>query len=970
MITSVNSAVRTAFSLILAFTLIILWTPNANAWRILSAEHIPAGSVAMTPGPQGLWCGYEIEGDSILRVIDPDNGRIITTYAPPEAQCRGIGLYSGSIWFLGDQQLYCLGRDGRVTDQLDPPYEQMSGLVGTEDGFWTVVYDNGRFSLTLFEPGGEEARTFLTTLQHVGDISWDGEFLWVTDPIGGFIHRFNSVSEQEVAIFPTPTSEPGAIAYLDNQLSLIDEGLDEENQILYRIDPEGEPAPRLLPSAEHHDFGLVQVFTNFRWDIALYNIGGQELEVDTVHLVSGESGFRLGQMPGNINIQPDRWVMLQLYFAPNQYGYYTDTLMIVTNDPNNPNRRVSLTGLGIMPSRRLEVYPEMLDFGVVRADPWRDGNRLRRLALINVGIEDLRIDSLNNYIEEIFTFEQPDLPVTVTAAESLMVDFWFTPHRGIQYIDTLLIYSNHHANMAIEVVMRGQGSDSVYSAGTVMWQHHLEEGGQGMGSVARQNDINRDDIDDVVAVGPSGSVYCLNGFASDEADIIWQQDFGGAPYRPVGIAANGCLASGSDLNGDGCGDVIFGSGRDDRSVYGLDGADGRLIWRWDSRSVNGEGAVIRVSADNDRNGDGSVDPVVLIDAPEGGSSRVVRIDGATGSSVWVRNVPPATLIEPVDDLDHDGVLEYAISAAEILRVYGGYNGSLMHIIETGAISSLQLVGDLNEDQANDIIVALVGGGLEAWSILDEQQLWHIDRLTDEIELAEVLFIADYGADLNDDDIDELAGSDANGSLFLINPIQGECLWVDQTGREIYSLAIQSEFNNDPHPKLLVGYENGRIESRNGLDGELFWSFSGEQAGWQGAYHLFGFSDIDLGGSLDLVGLFGDRTVRCISSGGDLSIQPSSSNPVPFDPAFNSVYPNPFNGPVEIVFSLVNPASITLEIWNINGRRVDLRILGKYGSGTHRLHFDPNDNGLFSNGVYLFRLRGENYSSIYEGILLK
>jgi hypothetical protein len=64
------------------------------------------------------------------------------------------------------------------------------------------------------------------------------------------------------------------------------------------------------------------------------------------------------------------------------------------------------------------------------------------------------------------------------------------------------------------------------------------------------------------------------------------------------------------------------------------------------------------------------------------------------------------------------------------------------------------------------------------------------------------------------------------------------------------------------------------------------------------------------------------------------------------------YPNPFNPSTTIVFELNEQAEITLEIFDIQGRRADLVTAGSRSPGQHHL---PYDASALASGVYLYRL---------------
>ncbi len=72
---------------------------------------------------------------------------------------------------------------------------------------------------------------------------------------------------------------------------------------------------------------------------------------------------------------------------------------------------------------------------------------------------------------------------------------------------------------------------------------------------------------------------------------------------------------------------------------------------------------------------------------------------------------------------------------------------------------------------------------------------------------------------------------------------------------------------------------------------------------------------------------------------------------------NQNYPNPFNPTTEISFSLPEASTIVLEVFNINGQKVDLLASGSFTSGNHTVTWDATNK---PSGIYFYRLTaGEN-----------
>ena len=80
------------------------------------------------------------------------------------------------------------------------------------------------------------------------------------------------------------------------------------------------------------------------------------------------------------------------------------------------------------------------------------------------------------------------------------------------------------------------------------------------------------------------------------------------------------------------------------------------------------------------------------------------------------------------------------------------------------------------------------------------------------------------------------------------------------------------------------------------------------------------------------------------------------------------YPNPFNPSTVVRFGLPEPSDVTLEVFDVLGRRV-MRVLSRtpYPAGYHRVTLRPD--GLAS-GVYLYRLRAGAVTRTGKMVLLR
>jgi hypothetical protein len=203
------------------------------------------------------------------------------------------------------------------------------------------------------------------------------------------------------------------------------------------------------------------------------------------------------------------------------------------------------------------------------------------------------------------------------------------------------------------------------------------------------------------------------------------------------------------------------------------------------------------------------------------------------------------------------------------------------------------------------------------------------------------------------------------SIFVLRTdSNGDTLWTRRYGGEIESRAASVIINNESN-YVIAGYKeyadpdliNAYILCLN-PDGDSLWSKSLARGLWTEANSLIQTSD---GGyiltgqtknyyeedwELDLYIARLTPEITAINSG----IRPQVVQLV-----YN--YPNPFNTSTSIQYNLPHASAVTLDIYNILGRKVRTFYNGYQPAGSHSVIWDADD---LSSGVYFYRLTaGEN-----------
>jgi photosystem II stability/assembly factor-like uncharacterized protein len=211
------------------------------------------------------------------------------------------------------------------------------------------------------------------------------------------------------------------------------------------------------------------------------------------------------------------------------------------------------------------------------------------------------------------------------------------------------------------------------------------------------------------------------------------------------------------------------------------------------------------------------------------------------------------------------------------------------------------------------------------------------------------------------------------SFFFVNPSKG---WATRTISPIESYKIYStadsgktwSFQTDLNKNFFGGaiafsdLKNGWVV---GWGGFIYHTSNGG-ATWrdQTGATSRGLRDIKLLTDKKAVVVGDMGTVLYTESGGVLS-NSNTNDPPPEKFKLYPNFPNPFNSGTTIRFELPEASEVSVEFYDILGRKVDTVLLGGKTPGQHQFRYEPK---LLTSGIYFYRVRTE-YQSLTGKVLL-
>ncbi len=457
-------------------------------------------------------------------------------------------------------------------------------------------------------------------------------------------------------------------------------------------------------------------------------------------------------------------------------------------------------------------------------------------------------------------------------------------------------------------------------------------------------DVNGDGKQDVLFCAGDNDhyVYCVSGGSlGGVGQLIWQRNMG---------ASNWATALIDDIGGDGVAELVVGSWSASGQVRCLDGATGALRWTFDNGSYN---YIMRLVTLSDVNGNGWRDIAI------GSWERALRvIDGQDGTLIWqawagTLNGGDFWAVDRVDDLTGDGIDEVVGGSFDTKTyLFNGATGDTLWMFNTGArLYSVRGTADLSGTGSPDVLAGtqyLSSGG---WA-----------------------YAIEGGADLTA----APALATASGRALRAGSGRVELDWrcSEPLPFNVYRLPAGDAADRAERLAQAEAFAAGALSRREVLaaigeqplalplclnaapllpvEASGDWRYRLSDAAPAGAwrYELYG---------LDAEGkefLLLSLTPGLAPAGGPLLAA--------------ALAPNPFNPRTALYFELAEPATVSLAVYDLSGRRLASHPARDLPAGEQRLDWEAVDAAgrPLPAGLYLLELKAGAQSRRLRAILLK
>jgi outer membrane protein assembly factor BamB len=505
--------------------------------------------------------------------------------------------------------------------------------------------------------------------------------------------------------------------------------------------------------------------------------------------------------------------------------------------------------------------------------------------------------------------------------------------------------SNQEDGMKIKLLCVLFFSLSLLTAQSVVWSYYTTTGGTYVHFRATSTitDVDGDDHDDVITVSENDTLFCFSGISGL---VIWR------------FAADPCylergLISVPDLDGDSVADVVLGTIWGTRSVFAISGADGSVIWQYDTHEYGDGGWIYEVAMMEDVNGDTVVDILASAGGPD--AKRVYLFNGATGSKIWEYPAGYACYaVRAIGDISGDSIPDVAaatgnyVPAAYNVLFLDGTDGSLIRQVPLTASGLCVVpVGDIDDDTIPDVVCGTSGGTILALSGIDGSTIWTMNA-------GGMVWDLSLLPDVDNSGYPEILPSGvAMYSFRCLDAADGNTIWSAPAVDQIFVSVAVPDINGDSIWDVVggTGYTSSMLYTLDGLSGSVIWQYAigspVESAYWIDDIDGNEFADILVGTRHGWFYAFSDGNVAVLENSR-------------FIDGVTQVVSR-FGG-LEIKHDIPYGKPVRIEVYSILGQKMIDR----------RSRFTENpmniDINALSAGIYFCRLHNEEFSQLLKFVV--
>ena len=295
--------------------------------------------------------------------------------------------------------------------------------------------------------------------------------------------------------------------------------------IEFSVDPPPAEKPEMVvDDVGPHDFGTLKIDTRVEWTFTVSNASGAE---DTLKVRSVAVDEPFSASIESFELAPGRSQRLTVDFFPTEEGSFNKTLVVRSNDVENPRLEIRLTGQGVpeQPQMVLSTPTNDHDFGAVRIG----GGGEWTLVVANQGVDSLRVLEITTAAP--FGASPSTFDVPPGGEQNVLVTY--NPAEEGVHTGNLHIRTNDPNQRQVDVALTGEGVEFGVPVATVDTPADEQSGQVAINFHITDDDDSDVGIDFAYEVGGTRRAATVSGVgnsltAAQYADlalsIIWNTD--------------------------------------------------------------------------------------------------------------------------------------------------------------------------------------------------------------------------------------------------------------------------------------------------------------------------------------------------------------------------------------------------------------------------------------------------------------
>jgi hypothetical protein len=353
--------------------LLLLSVAMYSEWTVIESFAVPEGASGLAYDGEYIYCGiYGANGDEFYR-INPLNGSYELLFTNPLIGDSFGMTYDGEYLWITDHGTpsstpavaYQLDWDGAILSQFDLPDHYMSGIAWDNGNYWVSTYYDPDGYIYKLDGDGNILAGFAAPDNQPWDLCLANDYLWMADYWGDALYKIDPVDGSLLESHNSEGVDVAGVVFDGEYLWYCDNGVGYNQDLLYKVYiGETGTLPEMELEFTEYYFGMTVIGESQGTDLPIHNNGEGELVIFAISQTD-PAFTNIFQPP--LIVAPGATGYISIVFSPDEWGEFFSTMTISSDDPQQPEATVNLSGMGYIKYGDLDNngFVEAFDAGIV-----------------------------------------------------------------------------------------------------------------------------------------------------------------------------------------------------------------------------------------------------------------------------------------------------------------------------------------------------------------------------------------------------------------------------------------------------------------------------------------------------------------------------------------------------------------------------------------------------------------------------